>query len=261
MRSAGGARLRAADIGRRGDPGDRALCHEVLRLQRQALPREAGERAWLPAELWLDQAGAAGCRPGEAGQEARGASAQAAAQTLAGHDAAPGRFKPPLGPGRRVGSDRDDGRCHQRDLLGLLRRGGRHDVDLPGVGRGDRQAGPVRGALCRSRLPLLDHEDGRSGCRRGDADPGQAGARPARHHAHPGLGAGGARPLGAHVRHAAGAAAAGAAGRGHHHHGSSQSVSKRGLPARPQRRLPGAPGRGGQRLHSLHRTRSGAHSP
>src|SRR5262249_6184328 len=67
---------------------------------------------------------AAGRRPGEAGQEARGASAQAATQGLAGHDGAPGRLPASVGAGRRVGSDRHHGRRNERDLLGLLRRAG-----------------------------------------------------------------------------------------------------------------------------------------
>ena len=37
------------------------------------------------------------------------------------------------GPRPLVGPDRDHGRRHQHDLLGLLRRRAGHDVELPGV--------------------------------------------------------------------------------------------------------------------------------
>ena len=79
-----------------------------------------------------------------------------------------------------------------------------------GAAGGVRRARAAGEPLHRSRQPLLLHAEGRRGGRQGAADPGRAGARPARDRAHPGLFAGGARALGAHVRHAAGPAAEGA---------------------------------------------------
>ena len=92
-------------------------------LHRQALPREAGRRARLRAQLQLgapDLAGTwahAGCAP------ARRAPAQASAPCASRHDAAPGRLAPRVGAGPPVGPDRDHGRRHQRDLLGVDEEG------------------------------------------------------------------------------------------------------------------------------------------
>ena len=83
-------------------------------------------------------------------------------------------------------------------------------------------AGGVRARrACRSSLytdrgsHYFSHAEGRRGGRQGPADPGRPGAGAARHRAHPGLFAGGARPLGADVRDAAGPADQGA-GEGRH---------------------------------------------
>jgi len=57
-----------------------------------------------------------------------------------------------------VGPDRHHGRRHERDLLGLLRRGREHDVELQGARRGDPRARAVLLALCRSGQPLLAEE-------------------------------------------------------------------------------------------------------
>ena len=53
------------------------------------------------------------------------------------------------GCGPPVGPDRDHGRRHQRDLLGLLRRRGGYDVEFPGAVRGDPGARAVLLALRR----------------------------------------------------------------------------------------------------------------
>ena len=97
------------------------------------------------------------------------------------------------------------------DLLGVFRRGGRHDVEFPGAHRGDRRARAVLFALCRPGVALLAHARGRRQGRQGQPDPGRPGPGPARHRADRGLFSGGAGPLGAHVRDPAGAPAPGAA--------------------------------------------------
>jgi transposase len=61
---------------------------------------------------------------------------QAAASAVAGNDAAPGRLAACLArraPGAR--SDRDAGRCDERDPVGLSGRGGGHGLDLPGFAK------------------------------------------------------------------------------------------------------------------------------
>ena len=70
----------------------------------------------------------------EKAQAARRASAQAAAPAVARHDAASGRLAARLAR-RPAGarSDRDAGRCDERDLFGLSGRGGRHGLDVPGA--------------------------------------------------------------------------------------------------------------------------------
>ena len=112
--------------------------------------------------------------------------------------------------GRRARPDRHDGRRDQRDLLGVPGRGGRHGLDVAGAARGVRRARAAVEPLHRPRQPLLPHAEGRRGGGQGAADPGRPGAGAAGHRAHPGLFAGGARALGADVRHAAGPAAQGA---------------------------------------------------
>ena len=80
-----------------------------------------------------------------------------------------------------------------------------------GLARGGGASWPVLRALHRSRQPLLPHAGGRREGVEDAADAGRPGLGAARHRAHRGLFAGGARPLGAGVPHAAGPAAEGAA--------------------------------------------------
>ncbi len=134
-----------------------ALSRALPRVHRQALPRQAAPAPRLHPRLHLDQAPAAGRRPGAKGAAPRGAPQEAAAATLARDAAAPGRLTPSLAAGARSGArpDRDHGRCHQRDLLGLPGRRGRHHEQLPGARRGDRRPWPAVRALHRPREPLL----------------------------------------------------------------------------------------------------------
>ena len=119
---------------------------------------------------------------------------------------------------------------------------------LSGAAGGVHRAGPAVEPLYRSRQPLLLHAEGRRGGRQGPAHPGRPGARSARHRAHPGLFAGGARALGAHVRHAAGPPAEGAEAGRHQRHrrrptaSSARSICRPTMPASPsRRRSPRAP--------------------
>lgn len=78
-------------------------------------------------------------------------------QTTATH------FSAPVFPksfGKFTGLDLHDGRCDERDLLGLPGRGGRHGLDVPGAARGDRRARPVLRALHGSRQSLLPYGQG-----------------------------------------------------------------------------------------------------
>ena len=68
-----------------------------------------------------------------AAPQARRTPAQASAPCASRHDGAPGRLAPRVGARPLVGPDRDHGRRHQHDLLGLLRRRGGHDVELAGA--------------------------------------------------------------------------------------------------------------------------------
>ena len=152
-------------------------------------PPSTSTRSWSPsttrAQLQLgapDLAGTwahAGCAP------ARRAPAQASAPCASRHDAAPGRLAPRVGAGPPVGPDRDHGRRHQRDLLGLLRRRGGYDVEFPGAVRGDPGARAVLLALRRPGQPLLAHARGRRHGGQGQADPGRPCASAARHRAEP----------------------------------------------------------------------------
>ena len=172
----------------------------------------------------------------QAGAAARGAPTQAAAPAC-GHDVAPGRLQPRMGGGRDVGPGGDLGRCDQRGLLGLFRRRGRHYEQFPGAFGGDRRAGPVLLALCRSGGALLAHAEGRRQGRQGQSDPGGPGASAARHRADRGLFAGGAGALGAHVWDLAEALAPGAAPGRDHHQTRRQPLPRGGLLAGPQRAL------------------------
>ena len=192
----------------------------------------------LQARLHHHPAVPAEDRHGAAGAEARRPSAQAPPPADARHDAAPGRLEARLA--RRPAGARPDhhhGRRHQRDLLRLPDRGGRHDEQLSRAGRGDRAAGPVHGALHRSRQPLLLHPGSWRQGLQDPADPGWPSAQAARHRPHPGVLAGSQRPLRARLSHPARSPAQGAgAGRDHHHRGR-QPLHPRGLPAQHNARF------------------------
>ena len=183
-----------------GDAGAGAVRDALPGLHGQALPREAGLRAWLRAELQLASPELAGARQDQAGAQARSAPPEAAAPTGGGDDAAPGRLEPRVGCGPVVGSDRDHGRCDIGGLFGLLRCRGGHDEHVPRARRGDRRKRAVLLALRRSGLALLAHARGRRRCGQGQPDPDRPGLGAARHRVDRGLFAAGPGPLGAHVR-------------------------------------------------------------
>ena len=237
----------------------RAVSAALPGLHHQAFPREAREAPRLQARLHHHPALPPKDRDGAAGAPARRPSPQAAAPADARHAAAPGRLEARLA--RRPAGARPDhhhGRRHQRDLLGVPGRRGRHDEQLLRAGRGDRAARPVHGALHRPRQPLLPHPRGRRQGLQDPADPGRPGAQAARHRPHPGLLAGGQRPLRARLSHPPGSPAQGAgAGRDHHRRGR-QPVPARGLSARAQRPLRRARRRAGRGLRRRCPRRSGA---
>ena len=110
--------------------------------------------------------------------------------------------------------------------------------------------GPVLRALHRPWRPLLPHARGRRPGRPAASDPGRPGAGAARHRAHRGLFAAGARALGAGLPHAAGPAAQGAGPGRHHRHRGRQPLDPRGLPAGAQRPLRGDGRARGHRLRA-----------
>ena len=103
--------------------------------------------------------------------------------------------------------DRHDGRRDEHDLLGVPGRGGRHGLDVSGAARGVRGARPA----VRASTPIAAattstrRRPARRWTRSSSTQVGRALDRLG-HRAHPGLFAGGARTLGADVRHAAGPA-------------------------------------------------------
>ena len=227
LRPPPGPGLGPARAARRGVAGAGAVRHPLLGLHRQALPREAGRRARLRAQLQLGAAELAGTWAHAGCAPARRAPAQASAPCASRHDGAPGRLAPRVGAGPLVGPDRDHGRRHQRDLLGLLRRRRGHDVELPGAFRGDPGARAVLLALRRPGQPLLAHARGRRHGRQGQADPGRPCASAARHRAHRGLFARGQGALRAHVRDLAEALAPGTQARRHHRRPRPTASSRR----------------------------------
>ena len=141
LRPPPGPPLGAARAGGRGGAGAGVVRHPLLGLHGQALPREAGGRSRLQAQLQLAAAELASPWAQARGAQAWGAPAQAAAPCPARHDVAPGRLEPRVGPRSMVGPDRHHGRCDQRYLLGLLRRRRGHHVEPPGVSEAIRAKG------------------------------------------------------------------------------------------------------------------------
>ena len=94
LRPLPGPGLGAARAGGRGGAGAGVVRHPLLGLHGQALPREAGGRSRLQAQLQLAAAELASPWAQARGAQAWGAPAQAAAPCSARHDAAPGRLTP-----------------------------------------------------------------------------------------------------------------------------------------------------------------------
>ena len=95
--------------------------------------------------------------------------------------AAPGRQRSRVGRGRALGSDRDDGRRHERALLDVLLRRGGHLEQLPGSAGDDRGEGPVLFAVHGPGLALLGHAYGGRQGGQGQPDAVRAGHGAARH--------------------------------------------------------------------------------
>ena len=94
LRPLPGPGLGAARAGGRGGAGAGVVRHPLLGLHGQALPREAGGRSRLQAQLQLAAAELASPWAQARGAQAWGAPAQAAAPCAPRHDAAPGRLTP-----------------------------------------------------------------------------------------------------------------------------------------------------------------------
>ena len=93
LRPPPGPPLGAARAGGRGGAGAGVVRHPLLGLHGQALPREAGGRSRLQAQLQLAAAELASPWAQARGAQAWGAPAQAAAPCPARHDVAPGRLR------------------------------------------------------------------------------------------------------------------------------------------------------------------------
>ena len=109
-----------AGSGGPGGGGGGALSGPLQRLHGEAFSRVSGARSLVRVGLHLDEDVSALEGLAGEGEEARRASAQAAAPAIAGDDAASGRLAARMAR-RPAGarSDRDDGRCHEHDLFGL----------------------------------------------------------------------------------------------------------------------------------------------
>ena len=109
LRPPPGPGLGAARASGRGGAGAGVVRHPLLGPHGQALPREAGGRSRLQAQLQLAAAELASPWAQARGAQAWGAPAQAAAPCPARHDAASGRLEPRVGPRSMVGPDRHHG--------------------------------------------------------------------------------------------------------------------------------------------------------
>ena len=117
LRPPPGPPLGAARAGGRGGAGAGVVRHPLLGLHGQALPREAGGRSRLQAQLQLAAAELASPWAQARGAQAWGAPAQAAAPRAPRHDAASGRLEPRVGPWSMVGPDRHHGRWGVSGIL------------------------------------------------------------------------------------------------------------------------------------------------
>ena len=146
----------AARAGGRGGAGAGVVRHPLLGLHGQALPREAGGRSRLQAQLQLAAAELASPWAQARGAQAWGAPAQAAApcparmmlhQDGSSHEWVPGRWWDLIVTKR----------C-DRDIYCLLRRRRGLMSSFQGVSDGDPGQGPVLLALRQlERQPLLEH--------------------------------------------------------------------------------------------------------
>ena len=149
-----------------GGGGDsRGCCGSVPRALRglhgEAFSRASGEASRVQAGLHrgrrLRLHAAGPLRPAMK----RSAHGEASAPADAGHDAAPGRLAARMAR-RPAGarSDRDDGRRHEHDLLGLSGRGGRHGFELSRPERGVWRARPAAAPLYGPGQPLFSYAEG-----------------------------------------------------------------------------------------------------
>ena len=226
--------------GERAGAGAGALCRDVRRLHGEALPREAGGAARLPAGLYGDAAGAAGLRAGEEGAAARRAPAQAAAAAAARDAAAPGRGAARLAGGPAAARPRGHARRRDERVYSAIL------VEEEGTASSFRAlAEVVTDMACSARstptaAATISTRPAAGGPRRpGASDPGRPGAGRARHRARRRLLAAGARPLRARLPHLGGPAAQRAGAGRDHRHRRRQRLAARGLPAGAQRPLRG----------------------
>src|SRR5271166_5200652 len=115
--------------------GGRAVVSNALSgLHGETLLRASDARAPVRLELQLDQGFPAKPEFVAEGGASRGAPSQAAASSVAWHDAAPGRLAARVAVGGSAArSGGDDGRRDERDLLGVPGRGGRHGFNVSGA--------------------------------------------------------------------------------------------------------------------------------
>jgi hypothetical protein len=108
-----------AGAGDRADAG--SVSRALPRVHGEAFPRAVGQAAQLRAGLHSDQAASASVGSGDAGEDAVGASQEAAAASDGGHDAASGRLDARLAARRRrqARPGGDDGGCHRRAVFGV----------------------------------------------------------------------------------------------------------------------------------------------
>src|SRR5271155_4531323 len=188
-----------------------SVSRALRRLHGQALSRAAVAAPRFPVELQLDEDVSAIEGPAGEGQTARRASAQTAAPSAARHDAASGRFASPVAGGpASAGSDRDDGRCDERDSFGLSDRGGWHGLDVPGLARSVRASRPAAEPLHRSGRALFSYDGGGREGGPGGSDAGRTRARASGRPPYCDLFSAGARPLGARLPDLAGSVDQGA---------------------------------------------------
>ena len=145
LRPPPGPGLGAARASGRGGAGAGVVRHPLLGPHGQALPREAGGRSRLQAQLQLAAAELASPWAQARGAQAWGAPAQAAAPCPARHDAASGRLEPRVGPRSMVGPDRHHGRWRAISRRSAARSTARSPIStaIPPSGKRIRNA-PAR---------------------------------------------------------------------------------------------------------------------